>query len=559
MSATRAVAIKTNKNATASARQHKNTQSGPDAALQSQPGFPVEQVFIQRKENACACGGGCPKCLGNLGIQPKLTIGAPNDKYEQEADRVADQVMRMPAPKVQRQPLEEEEEELQAKPLAGHVTTLIQRQEILKEEDEDEELLQTKTAGDSTLEVTSEIGSGIQSLRGGGRPLSVAERGFFEPRFGTDFSSVRVHSDARAARVARSVNARAFTLGRNVVFGAGEYFPGSSSGRKLLAHELTHVVQQQGAVPEGVARDVGEEGAIQVSRCTPRVQFQPNPGQGQSGGGQITTPNFPAHGVKVIGGGATDLAQILSFCVGDEVTVNSSDMLVENTARPIPSSQMSAAATSKLTTILNDRSVGIIIDTNPNAPMVQVGGFSHAHPGYQQIDVANVLVLAAASGSGRGLIACDSIMHEITEAYEARKRSQAGTASGQALWTSAHGAGTSIENQIRTEFGQSPRRQSQGSMVMMGQIGQNAIAFLDSIVFGSGSNRSTQVSVVRCTLGPVQQSASGTSQQCIDLEVVASHVVDSLVNFRTQREAVRIFNRYASDFGLQPIQVPSGP
>lgn len=85
---------------------------------------------------------------------------------------------------------------------------------------------------------------GIQSL-GGGQPLSVSSRAFFEPRFGRDFSRVRVHNDSTAAALARSVNARAFTLGTNIVFNTGSYVPGTAGGRRLLAHELTHVVQQR--------------------------------------------------------------------------------------------------------------------------------------------------------------------------------------------------------------------------------------------------------------------------------------------------------------------------
>ena len=263
------------------------------------------------------------------GIQAKLVVGQPGDKYEQEADRVADAVMRMPELQVQRQIEEEEEEErIQTKPLAEQITPLVQRQveeeekeeEILRTkeyskqspavssnletniqslktegthlpesiraffeprfghdfsevklhtntraaelarteitplmqrqenlgEEKEEELIQTKIARDVTPEVTPAISSGIQSLQGGGRPLSGTERSFFEPRFGADFSNVRVHNDTRAANVARSVNARAFTFGHNVVFGAGEYSPDALTGRKLLAHELTHVVQQNG-------------------------------------------------------------------------------------------------------------------------------------------------------------------------------------------------------------------------------------------------------------------------------------------------------------------------
>ena len=84
-------------------------------------------------------------------------------------------------------------------------------------------------------------------LRSPGQPLDVATRSSMEPRFGHDFSSVRVHSDAKAAESARAVNALAYTVGRDVVFGTGQFSPASTAGRKLIAHELTHVVQQQGA------------------------------------------------------------------------------------------------------------------------------------------------------------------------------------------------------------------------------------------------------------------------------------------------------------------------
>ncbi|MCK5012997.1 MAG: DUF4157 domain-containing protein [Candidatus Omnitrophica bacterium] len=157
--------------------------------------------------------------------------------------------MRMPEPEMQRQvePEEEEEEEMfQAKPLTEEITPLVQRQVEPEEEEEEEEEIQPKSLATATPEVTPEMGRDIQSIKGTGQPLSASERTFFEPRFGVDFDDVHVHSDARAARVARSVNARTFTLGRDVVFGAGQYAPGMSEGRRLLAHELTHVVQQSG-------------------------------------------------------------------------------------------------------------------------------------------------------------------------------------------------------------------------------------------------------------------------------------------------------------------------
>jgi hypothetical protein len=176
------------------------------------------------------------------GIQAKLKVGQPGDKYEQEADRVADAVMRMPEPGVQRQPEEEKEEELQAKDRPSQTT-----------------------------EVTPNLESRINAIKGVGQPLPVSSRAFFEPRFGYDFSQVQVHTDAEADNLNRTQNARAFTTGQDIFFRQGEYNPCSSSDRKLLAHELTHVVQQMGgARPKltlGQPGDRYEQEAGQVARA----------------------------------------------------------------------------------------------------------------------------------------------------------------------------------------------------------------------------------------------------------------------------------------------------
>lgn len=200
-------------------------------------------------------------------IQAKLTIGQAGDTYEQEADRVADQVMRMPHPEVQRQTPEEEEEKIQASPLAGTITPIIQRQQPQEEEEslqakfiapksnimqkqsleeEQDQPLQAKEVSDASRMMDTTLESNINSLRGGGQPLPDPVRDYFEPRFGYDFSQVRVHTDSKAAETAQSVNARAYTLGNDLVFNQGAYEPDNSDGKKLLAHELTHVIQQNG-------------------------------------------------------------------------------------------------------------------------------------------------------------------------------------------------------------------------------------------------------------------------------------------------------------------------
>lgn len=177
-------------------------------------------------------------------IQTKLIIGQPDDQYEQEADRVADEVMRMPEPKLQRQSeLEEEEETLQTKPLADQITSLVQRQEQTPEEEEE---LQNKSKSGEAPTVTPSLESRINSLKGGGQPLQKSTRAFFEPRFGVNLNSVRVHTDVIATESARALNAWAYTIGQNIVFAKGQYSPGTINGKRLLAHELTHVAQQNG-------------------------------------------------------------------------------------------------------------------------------------------------------------------------------------------------------------------------------------------------------------------------------------------------------------------------
>ena len=179
-------------------------------------------------------------------LQAKLKIGPPGDKYEQEADRVAGQVMRMEEPGVQRQVEPEEEETLQAKPLANQITLLVQRQPKPEEGEEEEETLQTRKLPGQSPDVTPSLSSSIQSLKGDGQALPESTRSYFEPRFGYDFSQVKVHADVQAAEMARAVNARAFTMGKDVFFGDGQYAPESDVGKRLMAHELTHAVQQSG-------------------------------------------------------------------------------------------------------------------------------------------------------------------------------------------------------------------------------------------------------------------------------------------------------------------------
>jgi len=169
-------------------------------------------------------------------IQPKLRIGAANDKYEQEADRVADQVMGMPDGQGM-------DSRTQISGLASG-SSIQRRCTGCQQKPEEGNRLQAKASPGHAPAITPSVASGIQSLKGSGQPLPASSRGYFEPRFGHDFSRVRIHVDNRAASMADSIGARAFTLGQNVVFGDGQYQPDSREGRRLIAHELAHTVQQ---------------------------------------------------------------------------------------------------------------------------------------------------------------------------------------------------------------------------------------------------------------------------------------------------------------------------
>lgn len=290
----------------------------------------------------------------SINVQPKLTVGEPNDKYEQEADQVAEQVMRMPEPILQGRPDDNDDEEkqgkIQTKPLSEQITPLIQRQTSVEEEDsepvqpkpliqrqvqaedddeeetaqtklvvqrqtedegEDEEPIQTKpliqgqdqqeeedeeetaqtkfvaqrqaegeeddeepvqtkssiqrqeqqeeedeektvrtkSVGAKTPKLDRNSENYINSIPGRGQPLPDGERNFFEPRFGHNFGRVRIHADGQSASAARQIKSQAFTVGHNIFFGANRYQPGSATGRQLLAHELTHTIQQTGRSP----------------------------------------------------------------------------------------------------------------------------------------------------------------------------------------------------------------------------------------------------------------------------------------------------------------------
>jgi hypothetical protein len=184
-------------------------------------------------------------------VQAKLTIGQPGDKYEQEADRVASQVVeQIHAPasaqstqgqSVQRQ--EESEEEIQAKPSITDIQRSPLSPEVQREAMPEEDELQAKSILQRG-EASTDLDAAINSARGGGQPLDAGLQRSMGQAMGADFSGVRVHTDAQSDQLNQSIQAKAFTTGQDVFFRQGAYEPGSRGGQELIAHELTHVVQQ---------------------------------------------------------------------------------------------------------------------------------------------------------------------------------------------------------------------------------------------------------------------------------------------------------------------------
>ncbi|MCT7983115.1 DUF4157 domain-containing protein [Laspinema sp. A4] len=166
-----------------------------------------------------------------LPIQPKLAIGAPDDKYEQEADTIARQVVKQistPTPPDTNGGGDAMQRQMCSTPSIMRLT--VQRREAVE-------------GG----EASSNLESTIRQARSSGRAIGEPIRRQMEGAFGADFSNVRVHTNNTADTLNRSLSARAFTTGNNIFFKQGEYNPSSSSGKELLAHELTHVVQQSGS------------------------------------------------------------------------------------------------------------------------------------------------------------------------------------------------------------------------------------------------------------------------------------------------------------------------
>lgn len=224
-------------------------------------------------QRPCACGGSsgmigeCEACTGKklLGkpVQPTLAINEPGDIYEQEAERIAEQMTDM------------REGELNRTGVIGPLS--VQRQSM-----------------NGGTGVGNAPPSVYAVLNSAGQPLDSATRAFFEPRFGHDFSRVRVHVHERAEQSARDVDANAYAVGHHIVFGSGQYAPQTANGRRLLAHELTHVLQQ-GTPSRGVTVNPSLNIQRQGSKAGTKPPMTETEGCDPSLQGDLKTMHQPAH------------------------------------------------------------------------------------------------------------------------------------------------------------------------------------------------------------------------------------------------------------------------
>ena len=235
-------------------------------------------------------------------IQPKLAVGATNDPLEAEADHVADQVMRMPD---------------SALSVPRRDNSGVIRRKCACEDSGQPCASCASEKKDKLMRSASEAATRGQAppvvhdvLRSPGQPLDAGARGFFEPRFRRDFANVRIHDDLRAARSAREVGALAYTVGQHVVVDPARYRAETAEGRRLLAHELTHVIQQDGASSLSLQRacrsaaqcGVTNPGSSQDFGTTVEAESEAiaKASGGVSVGGGPTSCTLPRHGERAV-------------------------------------------------------------------------------------------------------------------------------------------------------------------------------------------------------------------------------------------------------------------
>jgi hypothetical protein len=337
------------------------------AARETAPWWDFNKIPIHSLDCAERFQIPCLDPTRRLPIQTKLEVGQADDLAEQEADRIADQVMRMPEPGLP-------------------VTASAPRLGPQCAECDQEERLRRKSTGQ--LAVVGEVPEIIHEvLSSPGQPLDAATRAYFEPRFGHDFSHVRIHSYEQAARSAKAIRARAYTAGSNIVFAGSQFSPATSAGRTLLAHELAHVTQQTGARDFDAVRSADERHRVpSAPPITGTVARQPDP----SPPPDLGWSDASAKGLKGLNKGPT--------------TVDASGKILTGKIESVTSEGVWRVPVEGLRKDKKGRAIALIPNTvNPTAPdkdsSVRVDVLLHLHgwgAGYRELksgesDYAGVL------------------------------------------------------------------------------------------------------------------------------------------------------------------------
>lgn len=199
--------------------------------------------------------------LRGITVQPKLAMGSATDIFEQEADQVADAVVRMPENGSPRHSVRQDDV-VRTKTEGEGGGDEPSTDELPEEEEEQRVSLKADVSGE--LPLCDDLDDRLQAVEGDGFPLGAGEKAFFEPRFGADLSRVRIQCDGKADELAGDLNADAFTVGHTIFFGKGQYQPETHLGKHLLAHELTHVLQQSNALSSVQRHCGGPEGQFDL-------------------------------------------------------------------------------------------------------------------------------------------------------------------------------------------------------------------------------------------------------------------------------------------------------
>ena len=370
--------------------QPNKSNSGTSSSFFSKPG--EGSSFFGDNESRGEAFWGQPL------LQPKLTIGQPNDKYEQEADAMADQVVQKlsRSDTVQRKCTACEQEE-------GGIYPKIQTKAIFESSEEasvqrkcstcaQKDILPTaiQMSGGQrpNLQASGDLEARLNSSKGGGHPLPEHTRESMSNAFGTDFSGVRVHTGSGAAQMNQELGAKAFTNGSDIYFNSGEYNPQSIDGQHLLAHELTHVVQQGG------------------TKSIPAISKKSAP---------LIQRRLIVFGTRA---DTTSLTGLLGpnagLALGRDVLTSQIQI-----AAVLPGAPPSPTLRARLTTIINDPNQHAEIALNQAQPGVLLGAFPQppdlTATRVQRVDIDDLLALeAGAPGNGVALA-----MHEIEENYQA--------------------------------------------------------------------------------------------------------------------------------------------